>query len=248
MKERLQRLVGVGSVTRVGGREREIRIWLNTETLRSYSLTATDVMSAIRAEHVKIPGGQLETEGATAEFSVNTMGEVETVDEFGDIVVAYRHGVPTFLRDVARIEDGLEDERTYAELDGVQGVSLAVRRQSGRNSVEVAHAVQDEIEALRATAPPGVRITLARDTSKFIESSARDVSVDMVVGGFLAIMVTLAFLRSARTTLIVSAAIPTSIVSTFFLFYVMGFTLNLLTLMALSVSIGLLIDDAIVVL
>ena len=248
VKERLQRLVGVGSVSRVGGREREIRLWLNSEALRSYKLTATDVMTAIQAEHVKVPGGQMETPGAVSEFSVNTMGEVERVEDFGDVVVAYREGVPTFIRDVARIEDGLEDERTYAELNGVPGVSLEIRRQSGRNTVEVAHAVQAEIEELRETAPPGVQITLARDTSKFIESSARDVSIDMVVGGLLAIMVTLAFLRSARTTLIVSVAIPTSIISTFFLFYLMGFTLNLLTLMALSVSIGLLIDDAIVVL
>jgi hydrophobic/amphiphilic exporter-1 (mainly G- bacteria), HAE1 family len=248
VKQRLQRLVGVGSVSRVGGREREIRIWLNTEALRSYKLTATDVMSAIRAEHVKVPGGQLETKGGIAEFSVNTMGEVQSVEEFGSIVVSYRKGIPTFIRDVARVEDGLEDQRTYAELDGVPGVSLAIRRQSGRNTVAVAHAVQDEVERLRETAPPGIKITLARDTSKFIESSARDVSIDMVVGGILAILVTLAFLRSVRTTLIVSTAIPASIVSTFFLFYVMGFTLNLLTLMALSVSIGLLIDDAIVVL
>jgi HAE1 family hydrophobic/amphiphilic exporter-1 len=122
VKERLQRLVGVGSVSRVGGREREIRIWLNAEALRSYRLTATDVMAAIRSEHVKIPGGQLETKGAVAEFSVNTMGEVKNVADFGNIVVAYRQGVPTFIRDVARVEDGLEDERTYAELDGVPGV------------------------------------------------------------------------------------------------------------------------------
>ena len=165
VKERLQRLVGVGSVSRVGGREREIRIWLNTEALRSYKLAATDVMAALRAEHVKIPGGQLETKGAVAEFSVNTMGEVERVEDFGNIVVAYRQGVPTFIRDVARVEDGLEDERTYAELDGTPGVSLAIRRQSGRNTVEVAHAVQDEIELLRSTAPPGVKLILARDTS-----------------------------------------------------------------------------------
>ena len=248
VKERLQRLVGVGSVSRVGGREREVRIWLNAEALRSYKLTAIDVMAAVGAEHVKIPGGQLETEGAVAEFSVNTLGEVKSVQDFGNIVVAYREGVPTFIRDVARVEDGLEDERAYAELNGVQGVSLAIRRQSGRNTVEVARAVRNEVELLRTTAPPGVQLTLARDTSKFIESSARDVSVDMVIGGVLAILVTLAFLRSVRTTLIVSTAIPASIVSTFFLFYLMDFTLNLLTLMALSVSIGLLIDDAIVVL
>ncbi len=248
VKERLQRLVGVGSVSRVGGREREIRIWLNTDALRSYELTATDVMAALRAEHVKIPGGQLETRGAVAEFSVNTMGEVESVEDFGSIVVAYREGVPTFIRDVARVEDGLEDERTYAELNGTPGVSLEVRRQSGRNTVAVARAVTKEVELLRASAPPGVKLTLARDISKFIESSAHDVSVDMVVGGVLAILVTLVFLRNVRTTLIVSTAIPASVVATFFLFYVMGFTLNLLTLMALSVSIGLLIDDAIVVL
>lgn len=248
VKERLQRLPGVGSVSRVGGREREIRIWLDAAALRSYRLTATDVIDAIRAEHVKIPGGQLQTPGRVSEFSVSTMGEVESVEDFGNIVVAYREGIPTFIRDIARIEDGLEDERTYAELDGVPGVSLAIRRQSGRNSVAVAHAVRDEVARLRASAPAGVELSLARDTSKFIESSARDVSIDMVVGGVLAILVTLAFLRNVRTTLIVSTAIPASIVSTFFLFYVMGFTLNLLTLMALSVSIGLLIDDAIVVL
>jgi len=248
VKDRLQRIVGVGSVTRVGGREREIRVWLDAVSLRRYKLTAFDAMNAIDAEHVEIPGGQLETDGAVAEFSVKTLGEVESVSEFGDIVVAYRQGIPTFVHDVARVEDGLEDERTHAELDGTDGVALEIRRQSGRNTVEVAHAVQEEVANLRERAPPGVRIALVRDTSRFIESSARDVGIDMVVGGILAILVTLVFLRSIRTTLIVSVAIPTSVVASFFFFYVMGFTINLLTLMALSVSIGLLIDDAIVVL
>lgn len=247
-KDRLQRLPGVGSVTRVGGRDREVRIWLDANALRSYGLTAVDVINAIRLEHVEIPGGQLETEGATSEFSVKTMGEVASVEEFGSIVVAYRDGIPTFVGDVARVEDGLEDERTYAELNGVPGVALEIRRQSGRNSVEVAHAVQEEVARLRASAPPGVQLTIARNTTKFIESSARDVVIDMIVGGMLAMAITFAFLRSIRTTLIVSLAIPASIISTFFMFYVMDFTLNLLTLMALSVSIGLLIDDAIVVL
>ncbi len=248
VKERLQRLPGVGSVSRVGGREREIRVWLDADRLRSYALTAVDVIQAIRTEHVEIPGGLLETAGGQGEFAVKTKGEAESVAEFGDIVVAYRDGMPTFVRDVARIEDGLEDERTYAELNGVPGISLAIRRQSGRNVVEVARAVNAEVEKLRGSAPPGTQLVVARDTSRFIESSARDVGIDMVIGGLLAVLVTFAFLRSLRTTLIVSTAIPTSIVSTFFMFYVMGFTLNLLTLMALSVSIGLLIDDAIVVL
>jgi len=248
VKERLQRLSGVGSVARVGGREREIRVWLDADRLRSYALTAIDVVQAIRTEHVEIPGGLLEVAGGQTEFSVKTKGEVEAVAEFGDIVVAYREGLPTFARDVARIEDGLEDERTYAERNGTPGISRAIRRQSGRNTVEIAHAVKEEVDRLRGSAPPGVQIVLARDTSRFIESSARDVGVDIVIGGFLAVLVTFVFLRSLRTTFIVATAIPTSIVSTFFLFYLMGFTLNILTLMALSVSIGLLIDDAVVVL
>jgi HAE1 family hydrophobic/amphiphilic exporter-1 len=248
VKERIQRVPGVGSARLVGGREREIRIWAHARKLRSYGLTVDDLIRALRAEHAEIPGGRLEAGGGASEFSVKTKGEVEAVREFESIVVAYRNGAPTRLRDVARVEDGTEDERTYAELDGVQGVSLEVRRQSGRNTVEVAQAVKAVVAELQSGAPAGVRIVVARDVSRFIEASARDVGIDIALGGFLAVMVTLAFLRSLRSTLIVSIAIPASIVSTFFLFYVMGFTLNVLTLMALSVSIGLLIDDAIVVL
>jgi HAE1 family hydrophobic/amphiphilic exporter-1 len=248
VKERIQRVPGVGSAQLVGGREREIRIWAHARKLRSYGLTVDDLISALRAEHAEIPGGRLEAGGGLSEFSVKTKGEVEAVREFESIVVAYRNGAPTRLRDVARVEDGAEDERTYAELDGVQGVSLEVRRQSGRNTVEVARAVKAAVVELQAAAPAGVRVVVARDVSRFIEASARDVGIDIALGGLLAVLVALAFLRSLRSTLIVSVAIPASIVSTFFLFYVMGFTLNVLTLMALSVSIGLLIDDAIVVL
>lgn len=248
VKERIQRVPGVGSARLIGGREREIRIWLDAQRLRSYALTATDVIQAIRAEHADIPGGILEAGGATTEFAVKTRGEVDSAREFADIVVAYRDGAPTTVGDVARVEDGSEDERTYAQLDGVPGVSLDIRRQSGRNTVEVAGAIKAAVEELRTEAPPGVRLVVARDISRFIEASANDVAIDIILGGILAVVVTLAFLRSLRSTLIVAVAIPASIISTFFLFYAMDFTLNMLTLMALSVSIGLLIDDAIVVL
>jgi HAE1 family hydrophobic/amphiphilic exporter-1 len=249
VKERLQRVMGVGSVSRVGGREREVRVWLDGARLRAYGLTADDVVQALRAEHAEIPGGRLETGGRTAEFAFKTRGEVESVAEFGELVIAWREGTgPVRVRDVARVEDGLEDERTYAELDGVPGVSLLVRRQSGRNTVEVARAVVAEVDALRRDAPPGVRIEVAQDVSRFIETSVRDVASDMVLGGILAIAVTAAFLLSGRATLIVSAAIPASVIGSFFLFYAAGFTLNILTLMALSVSTGILVDDAIVVL
>jgi len=248
VKERIQRISGVGSVTLVGGREREVRIWLDADRLRSYGLTVDDVIQAIRAEHADVPGGRLEAEGGRAEFSFKTKGEVDVVRGFEQIVVAFRDGAPTLVRDVARVEDGMEDERSYAEFGGVQGVALDVRRQSGRNTVAVARELKKVLAELERGAPAGVSLGVVRDVSRFIEASAHDVAVDIVVGALLAVLATLAFLRSVRSTLIVAIAIPTSVIATFFLFYAMGFTLNLLTLMALSVSIGLLIDDAIVVL
>jgi HAE1 family hydrophobic/amphiphilic exporter-1 len=248
VEERLQRVPGVGSVTRTGGREREIRVWLDADRLRSYALTADDVIRAIRSEHAEIPGGTLESAARTAEFSVKTKGEVETVREFAEIVVAYRDGAPTTVGDVARVEDGAEDERSWAELDGRPGISLAVRRQSGRNTVEVARAIRRVVAEIQAQAPPGIEITIARDTSRFIEASARDVAIDIALGAALAVLVTLAFMRTVRATLIVSLAIPTSIAASLFVFHAFGFTFNVLTLMALSVAIGILVDDAIVVL
>lgn len=248
VKERIQRVPGVGSARLVGGREREIRIWLDSERLRGFGLTGTDVIQAIRAEHADVPGGILEADRARREFAVKTRGEVGSAREFADIVVAYRDGAPTTVGDIARVEDGSQDERTYAVLDGVRGVSLDIRRQSGRNTVAVAREIKRAVEELRIAAPPGIELVVARDISRFIEASAEDVAVDIILGGILAVVVTLAFLRSMRSTLIVAVAIPASIIATFFLFLVMDFTLNMLTLMALSVSIGILIDDAIVVL
>ena len=249
VKEQLQRVSGVGSIRVVGGREREVRVWLDAVKLRSYAVTADDVISALRREHAEIPGGRLETAGLQSEFSVKTMGEVTSVAEFGDIVINFRDdGLPTRIRDVARVEDGMEDRRSYAELDGKPGISLEVRRQSGRNTVEVAQAIRAELDGIRALAPPGVRIVSARDTSKFIEAAANDVFDDIILGVILVIMVTLAFLLSFRATLIVAMAMPTALISSFFAFYVMDFTINMMTLMALSISVGLLVDDAIVVL
>lgn len=248
VKERLQKISGVGAISIEGGREREIRIWVDGSRLRSYGLTVDDVARAIGSEHVDVPGGRIEAAGRTAEFAVKTKGEVNSVAEFADLVIAYRAGAPTKLGDVARIEDGLTDERTFAELDGVTGVSLGVRKQSGRNTVEIARAVRVELASIREIAPEGVRLIFARDNSRFIESAAGDVGIDLILGGGLAMLATLIFLRSLRTTLIVGIAIPTCVISTFILFYAMGFTLNMFSMMALSVSIGLLVDDAIVVL
>lgn len=249
VKERLQRISGVGSIDIVGGRNREVRIWLDAVKMRAYGVTADDVTSAIRREHAEIPGGRLEAQGGLAEFSMKTKGEVSTVEGFRSILVAFRQdGAPTTIGDVARVEDGMEDERSYAELNGKRGVSLEIRKQSGRNTVEVARAIRQELDEVRKIAPDSVSIETARDTAVFIEGSAADVFVDIQLGIVLVIAVTLAFLLSIRATLIVAVAMPTALVSTFFAFYVMDFTINMMTLMALSLAVGLLVDDAIVVL
>ena len=249
VKERLQRISGVGSIDLVGGRDREVRIWLDAVKMRAYGVTAEDVTSAIRREHAEIPGGRLETPGGMSEFSMKTKGEVSSVEGFRSVLVAFRQdGAPTTIGDVARVEDGMEDERSYAELNGKRGVSLELRKQSGRNTVEVAQAVRAELDNIKKIAPTGIAIQTARDTAVFIEGSAEDVFFDIQLGIVLVVLVTLAFLLSVRATLIVAVAMPTSLIATFFAFYMMDFTINMMTLMAMSLAVGLLVDDAIVVL
>jgi HAE1 family hydrophobic/amphiphilic exporter-1 len=249
VKENIQRLGGVGSVTVVGGREREVRIWLDLGRLRSYKVTADEVIRAIQQEHADIPGGRIESDGNRREYGFKTKGEVKSVREFEDIVVAFReNGAPTRVRDVARVEDGLEDDRTYAELNGKTGISLDVRRQSGTNTVEVARTIREAVADLRKLAPIGVEMIIAKDMSSYIQSSVDAVGEDMLIAVILVAIVTLLFLLSLRATLIVSIAMPTALISTFFCFYVAGFTINMMTLMALSMAVGLLVDDAIVVL
>jgi len=249
VKERLQRVPGVGQVVILGGRKRQIRVWLDADKLRAYNITADDVVSAIRRENGDVPGGNLTMQGDRAEFSVKTRGEVKSVEDFRKIAVAFRPSqLPTMLGDVARIEDGAEDERTFATLNGKPGISLEVRRQSGQNTLEVAKAIKAEISSLRELMPPGVDMVLARDTSLFIQDSINDVGFDIVLGIFLVIIITMAFLLDFRATVIVALAMPTSLIATFFAFYLADFTLNNLTLMAFAVAVGLLVDDAIVVL
>ena len=201
-------------------------------TMASKFRYVDDVIRAIKSEHAELPGGRLEVDRGRAELGFKTLGEVGRVEEFGDLVVAVREGGPILLRDVARVEDGLEDERSYAEIDGQPGVSLLVRRQSGRNSVEVARLVKAEIAKLEEMAPAGVRLVAARDVSRFIESAIRDVTFDMTLGACLAVLVTLLFLRSLRSTVIAAIAIPISIIGSVALVSYAGFTMNKMTLLA----------------
>ncbi len=248
IKEALQRLPGVGSVSLVGGRERQMRAWLDAERMRAYGVTADDVARALRAENAELPGGRLEIAGRARELGARTLAEARTPQEFAALVVTHQpNGAATRVGDVARVEDGVEDERSYAQLNGRPGVALEVRRQSGRNTVEVARAVRAEVERLAADSPAGIKMVVARDTSRFIEASINDVMVDLAIAILLVVAITFLFLLSWRATLIVALAIPTSLIATFLAFSVFGFTLNTMTLLALTVAIGLLVDDAIVV-
>ncbi len=247
-KEAIQKIPGVGSVSLVGGRKREMRIWLDAIMMRAHRVTADDVVNAIRAEHTELPGGRMEVSGLTREFGAKTIAEARSAEEFADLVVAFKpNGTTTRIRDVARVEDGLEDERTFAQLNGQASVSLEVRRQSGRNTVDMARAIKAELEKLRAIAPKGINLIIARDTSRFIESSINDIQFDLQIAFLLVAFITFFFLLNWRSTFIVALAIPTSLISTFFAFYIFDFTINLMTLLALTVAIGLLVDDAIVV-
>jgi HAE1 family hydrophobic/amphiphilic exporter-1 len=246
VKTRLERVPGVGSVTLAGDRAREIRVWIDPVRLGGYGLGVDDVIAALQREHVELPGGRLDT--GSGEWSLKTLGKLTNASQFGGLVVAERQGRTIHLEDVTTVEDGMAEERTVSRLDGKRGVSLLLRRQSGENTVEVANAVKEELARIRSELPPGYQMAIALDSSVFITAAIRDVAIDIAYGAVLAALVVLLFLRNVRSTSITALAIPASLVSSFVFFYAFGFTLNTMTLMALSLSIGMLIDDAIVVL
>lgn len=245
VKSRLERLDGVGSVELVGRREREIHVWVDRDRLGAYGLAVTDVAQALAAQNLEIPGGRIEV--GVEELMVKTQGEVGSAEEIGDIVIASLGGAPVRISDVAEVEDGEEEARSASTLDGVSAVALVIQKQSDANTVAVAKAVKAELAALADDLPEGMAITLPSDNSRFIEASINDVQFDLLLGGILTVLIVFVFLRDLRATLIAAVALPTSVLATFAFIGVMGFTFNNLTMLALTLSIGILIDDAIVV-
>ena len=246
LRRQLESVNGVGQVVVSGGRARQINITLDAGRLRAYNLTVTDVSRALQAQNTEIPGGRIE-QGATA-LTLRTRGRVESVQEFGDIVVRQRDAHPIMLRDVATIEDGMAEAATKARLNDKPTVLLTVRRQSGTNTVQVVEAVKERLAEVAPLAPAGYKIRVVRDLSEFIKASIRSVEEHLVVGSILAAAVVLIFLWNWRSTIIAAVAIPTSIIATFGLIWYQGFTLNSMTMLALTLSVGIVIDDAIVVL
>jgi hydrophobic/amphiphilic exporter-1 (mainly G- bacteria), HAE1 family len=246
LRRQLESVTGVGQVLVLGGRQRQVNIWLDADRLRAHNLTVTDVGRALQSQNIEIPGGRMEQ--GSRSVTLRTQGRVKTVEEFSHIVVREQDGHPVKISDVARVEDGEAEPETIANVDGKGTVLLQVRRQSGTNTVEVVKSVRERLTEISATLPPGYDIRVVRDLSEFIEASIRNVEEHLVLGSILAALVVLLFLTNLRSTLISAIAIPTSIIATFGLVWFMGFTLNSLTMLALTLAVGIVIDDAIVVL
>jgi HAE1 family hydrophobic/amphiphilic exporter-1 len=246
VKERLERVSGVGGVNVIGTRKREIRVWLDPLRLTGYGLAIEDVADTLRRENAELASGRIE--GAEREWSVTTQGKAKSVEEFGEIIVAERAGRAVKLRDVAVVEDGMAEAKSIARFNGNPGVALEVQQQSGSDLVAAAREIRVQLDKVRAQAPPGVEIIVARDYAKIIEEQIASVLADMLLAAALVVAVVLCFLRNYRSTLIAGVAIPASVISSFTLLYALDLSLNSMTLMALSLAVGLVIDDAIVVL
>jgi HAE1 family hydrophobic/amphiphilic exporter-1 len=245
IKKRIETVAGVGQVTLVGVARREIQMLLDRDKLKAYGLTYAQAAAALQRENMDLPAGKLE-QGAR-EPLVRVAGKFHSVDEFDHLIVATRNGSPVYLPMVARVVDGIEERRSASLIDGRSGLSLDVVKQSGANTVEVADTLEKAIGAINSELPAHIRLRKVVDRSTFIRESVDDVQVTLVLGGILTVLIVFLFLNSWRSTVITGLALPVSVISTFIIMRACGFTLNILTLMGLSLAVGLLIDDAIVV-
>ncbi len=246
IKEKLESLNGVGQVQMIGKADREIQVWVDPDKLRSYNVTVPEVANAVKAQNMELPGGRVD-EG-TRELTVRTMGRITDPQKFADISVAWRGNLPVKVSDIGHIEDGTEEQRTMAKLNGKAAVTLLVSKQSGQNTVAVADAVKERLKELEKTLPKGLRLQIVGDQSVYIKSSVDNIKTHLIEGSLLAALVVFLFLLSFRSTFIAALAIPTSIIATFTLMSLMGYTLNNMTMLALTLMVGIVIDDAIVVL
>jgi HAE1 family hydrophobic/amphiphilic exporter-1 len=246
VKNRLQRIKDVGQIKLVGSRDRNMWINLDPKKLEGFCLSPQEVIAAVQSHHIELPGGRIET--GPEEIVVKTKAECSDADAFTDLLVAYRNDYPVRLGELGEVVDGLEEERSMARLDGQKAVALLVRRQSGTNTVSVAHAVKEELAKLSTElASQQIILQIAQDISTYIEHSIHEIQFHLIFGGGLAVLVVFLFLRNWRITAMSALAIPLSVISTFIVMNMLGFTMNTITMLALSLAIGILIDDAIVV-
>jgi len=246
VRPQLERSTGVGEVRIVGGLLRSVNIWVDPDRLAAYQIPITNVRDAIVRQNADLPGGNV-TAGLN-EASLRTMGRIAEPRSFNDLVVATLNGVPVRVRDIGFAEDGTKEQRSAARLNGVPTVIMEVRRQSGENTVAVIEGVKAKLARLREQVPPDVRLEVIRDQSRYIYAALHEINLHLVLGSILASLVVLAFMRSWRSTFIAAVAIPTSVISAFGMMWALNFTLNSVTMLALVLMVGIVIDDAIVVL
>jgi len=246
IKQQIESINGVGQVTIIGGRTREIQVWVDPDKMRAFNVTVAQVADAVRTQNMELPGGRVD-EGAR-ELTVRTMGRIVDPAQFNDIVVGNRGTYAVKLSDIGYAEDGAEEPRTEARLNGQPAVTLVVAKQSGQNTVAVADAVKERLAEIQKTLPPGFKTQVVGDQSIFIKASIDSIQKHLIEGSILAAIVVFIFLWSFRSTVIAALAIPTSLIATFGLMAAMGFTLNQITMLALTLMVGIVIDDAIVVL
>lgn len=246
IKQSIESISGVGQVRFIGDRKRQIQVWVDPQKLTSYNLTVAQVEAAIANQNLEIPGGRIDQ--GKREQVVRTLGRISNPADFNKIIVANINGTPVKVSDLGYIEDGIEEPRTMARLDGSEAIILEIRKQSGNNTLQVVANVKERLGEIERLLPKDFKIQIIRDQSRFIKGSFEAIKEHLILGGFLAALVVLLFLRNFRSTIIAAIAIPTSIISTFALMYYMNFTLNQMTMLALVLSVGIVIDDAIVVL
>jgi HAE1 family hydrophobic/amphiphilic exporter-1 len=246
VRVQLERVGGVGEVRVVGGLERAINVWIDAERLAAYQIPVTAVRAALVRQNADVPGGNVNT--SREELTLRTMGRYTDPRAFEDLVIANVNGSPIRLRDVGRVEDGTKEQRSLARLNGVPTVTLEVRRQSGGNTIDVINGVKRELPRVTSQLPTDVKMEVIRDQSRYIEAALHEIEKHLVLGSILASLVVLLFMRNWRSTLIAAVAIPCSLISTFGMMRALNFTLNSVTMLALVLMVGVVIDDAIVVL
>ncbi|HEX5965437.1 MAG TPA: efflux RND transporter permease subunit [Pyrinomonadaceae bacterium] len=242
----LERVGGVGEVRVVGGLDRAINVWIDADRLAAYQISISQVRQALERQNTDVPGGNVNT--GKEELTLRTLGRFTDPRQFDDLVIANVNGAPIRLRDLGRVEDGTKEQRSFSRLNGVPTVSLDIRRQSGANTVEVIHGLKAALPRVASQLPNDVKLEVIRDQSRYIEAALHEIQTHLILGSILASLVVLVFMRSWRSTLIAAVAIPCSVISTFGMMKALNFTLNSVTMLALVLMVGVVIDDAIVVL
>ncbi len=245
LKEKLQTIPGVGEITMMGAQDRNVRIWLDASKLDEKGLTVQDLISALQREHVELPAGRLETRGR--EMNVRILGEALDLDTLRQIVIREVNGSPIYIGDVSLVEDGFEDIRRVARADGILAQGVGIRKQRGANAVAVAKAARRALADFQRTLPEGMTVSITMDSTKFIEESVKEIQFELVLSVLLTALVCWMFLGSLSSTLNVILAIPMSLMGTIAIIYFLGFTFNTFTLLGMALAVGIVVDDAIMV-